>query len=65
MAKIKSIERRNDRMFWVTLDQEIWDSFAKTERQTFAVIAKDELEAYNITMEGIWHGQCRARQGIY
>ena len=61
MATIKSITRRNARTFWVTLDQEIWDSFAKTERQTFAVIAKDEMEAYNITMKGIWHEQGRTR----
>ena len=61
MATIKSITRRTDLTFWVTLDQEIWDSFAKTERQTFAVAAKDELEAYNIAMKGIWHEQGRTR----
>lgn len=63
MVKIESIERMasSDKAFMVTLDQEIWDSFAKTERQTFIVYAKDEMEAYNITMKGIWHEQRRTR----
>jgi len=63
MVKIESIERMasSDKAFRVTLDQEIWDSFAKTERQTFIVYAKDEMEAYNITMKGIWHEQRRTR----
>lgn len=61
MAKIKSIERMaaSNKAFRVTLDQEIWDSFAKTEKQCFIVYANDEMEAYNITMKGIWHEQRR------
>ena len=61
MAKIKSIERRNGQSYWVTLDQEIWDSFAKVERQCFIVYANDEMEAYNKVMKGIWHEQRRTR----
>lgn len=55
MVMIKSIERMeaSDKMFRVTLDQEIWDSFAKTEKQCFIVYANDEMEAYNITMKGL------------
>ena len=53
--------KSSDKAFMVTLDQEIWDSFAKTEKQCFIVYAKDEMEAYNIAMKGIWHEQGRTR----
>jgi len=59
MVKIKNITRKTDTTFVVELDQEIWDSFSKTERTTFLVYANDELEAYNTTMKGIWHEQRR------
>jgi len=61
MAKIEKIWRRSSTSFYVMLDQEIWDSFAKTERQTYAIFAKDEVEAYNQVMKGIWHEQSRTR----
>jgi hypothetical protein len=63
MAEIIKIERMavSNTAFRVTLDQEIWDSFAKIERKMFIVYANDEIEAYNIAMKGIWHEQSRTR----
>ena len=61
MIGIEKIWRRNDTSFYVSLDQEVWDSFAKTERKTFIVHATDEMEAYKTAMKGIWHEQRRTR----
>lgn len=61
MAKIISIKRRSEGWFTVEFDQEIWDSFTKTERTHFTVGGKDEMEAYNTAMKGIWHEQSRTR----
>lgn len=61
MPKILSIKRRSEGWFTVEFDQEIWDTFTKTERTHFTVGAKDEVEAYNIAMRGVWHEQSRTR----